>query len=173
MVDEFSSFARMPAPSFREEDLAEIVRQNLFLAGVAFPAVTFSADLPDALPFMCDRQQIGQALTNLLKNAAESVEAGGRPGSVNVCAAAGEGRVVVEVRDDGPGFPPELRERLAEPYVTTRARGTGLGLAIVTRIAEDHHGRLVLRDAQGGGAVAALEFTVAGGMPAPADMEAR
>jgi two-component system nitrogen regulation sensor histidine kinase NtrY len=151
MVDEFSAFARMPGPTFREENILDIVRQAVFLAEVAAPAVDFRVQVDgDIPPFVCDRRQIGQALTNLLKNAIEAIQAAdcappGEEGDVvEVCVKSGEGRLRIDVRDTGCGVPAQLRERIFEPYVTTRERGTGLGLAIVKRIVEDHRGALDL-----------------------------
>lgn len=181
MVDEFSSFARMPKPVFQPEAVQEIVRQALFLQEVAHPEVRFSLDMPKELPVMvCDRRQVGQALTNLIKNAIEGTglrreEARNGEGQGNAEAIDGEGyapaievSVTLEghllgiaIADNGVGFPAELKNRLTEPYVTTRAKGTGLGLAIVKKIAEDHEGALELRDRPEGGAIALLQFDLA------------
>jgi two-component system nitrogen regulation sensor histidine kinase NtrY len=165
MVDEFSAFARMPSPALKPENLSDIARHALFLQQVAHPEVTFHAALPEQpVSVVCDGRQIAQALTNLLKNAAEAIEGkdSGQPGRVEMHyleEPAGEGvRQVIEITDNGPGLPVEQRARLTEPYVTTRAKGTGLGLAIVRKIMEDHGGRLVLLDAEGGGARIRMEF---------------
>ncbi|NJC33489.1 two-component system nitrogen regulation sensor histidine kinase NtrY [Sphingomonas jejuensis] len=165
MVDEFSSFARMPKPVFRPENLGDIARQTLFLHEVAHPGIRFSLDAPETGPVLvCDRRQIAQALTNLVKNAVEAVEA--RPGegegavSITIDDPA-PGAVKLDVADTGIGLPAD-RERIAEPYVTGRAKGTGLGLAIVKKIAEEHHGTLSFSDRPGGGAVATLTFDAAG-----------
>ena len=165
MVDEFSAFARMPAPTFRPEDIVAIARDALFLAEVAAPSVRFSLEAGEMPPFLCDRRQMGQAFTNLLKNAIEAIQAGGcgdAPGGdrIDIAISADHGRLRVTIADTGCGLPGELRERLFEPYVTTRERGTGLGLAIVKRIVEDHRGQLELSNRPGGerGAVARLEF---------------
>ncbi|WP_448579094.1 ATP-binding protein [Thermaurantiacus sp.] len=151
MVDEFSAFARMPQPTFREENILDIVRQAVFLAEVAAPAITFRVQVDGEIPpFVCDRRQIGQALTNLLKNAIEAIQAAdcappGEAGEVvDVMVKSWDGRLRIDVRDTGCGVPAQLRERIFEPYVTTRERGTGLGLAIVKRIVEDHRGALDL-----------------------------
>lgn len=161
MVDEFSSFARMPKPIFREEPLIDICRQAVFLHEVAHPGVAFSVQCDDpAIAIVCDRRQLGQAMTNLLKNGVEAIGARGEPerGTITV-TIAGEaaGKVSIAVADDGVGLPKE-RERLAEPYMTTRARGTGLGLAIVNKIAEDHGATLTFDDRPGGGTVVRLCF---------------
>ncbi|MFC3713662.1 ATP-binding protein [Sphingoaurantiacus capsulatus] len=163
MVDEFSSFARMPKPVFRPEPVLDIARQALFMQEVAHPAVTFAMKVPETLPLLvCDRRQIAQSLTNLLKNAAEAVaarqERDGAPGHVSLSVEASGDRLVIAVTDNGVGLPPELRDRITEPYVTTRVRGTGLGLAIVKKIVEEHGGTLDLADAPGGGTVARMIF---------------
>ena len=164
MVDEFSSFARMPKPVFRPESLIDIGRQALFLHEVAHPALTFRLDAPDALPEMiCDRRQLGQALTNIVKNAVEAIEAvedGGTGEIVMTIDASTPGRTQLSVSDTGIGLPAD-RERLVEPYVTTRVRGTGLGLAIVKKIVEEHYGSMSLTDRPGGGTVVTLQFDTA------------
>jgi two-component system nitrogen regulation sensor histidine kinase NtrY len=163
MVDEFSSFARMPAPQMKPEDLTEICRQAVFLQRTGYPDVSFEASLPDGrAPQVCDGRLIGQALTNLLKNAVEAIHGreGGdlAPGRVHLSLSGEPGHWLIEVTDNGKGLPAENRERLTEPYMTTRAKGTGLGLAIVKKIMEDHGGDLYLEDAPGGGARVGLIF---------------
>jgi two-component system nitrogen regulation sensor histidine kinase NtrY len=169
MVDEFSSFARMPKPVFKPEPLADLARESVFMQEVANPAIAFAVDVPDAVPLLvCDRRQIAQALTNLLKNAAEAVAArterealdgrAAHPGRIALAIEVTPERLVLRITDNGIGLPTENRDRLTEPYVTTRARGTGLGLAIVKKIVEEHGGTLDLGDAPGGGTVARLCF---------------
>ncbi len=161
MVDEFSSFARMPKPAFREEPLVDIARQSLFLHEVAHPAVRFDLVHADPGPVLvCDRRQIGQALTNIVKNAVEAIEATGEGGAVMMTLAEAPGRVCVEVADTGIGLPPD-RDRIVEPYMTTRARGTGLGLAIVKKIVEEHAGTVDFADREGGGTVVRMTFDTA------------
>jgi two-component system nitrogen regulation sensor histidine kinase NtrY len=159
MIDEFSGFARMPKPSFAEEPLAEIVRQSLFLQEVAHPGIAFRIEAPQPGPSMvCDRRQLGQAFTNLLKNAVEAIEGrGGTNGEIGVTIAPEEQRWIVTIADNGVGLPAE-RERLTEPYMTTRAKGTGLGLAIVEKIIEEHLGQMSFADRPGGGAIVRLSF---------------
>jgi two-component system nitrogen regulation sensor histidine kinase NtrY len=165
MVDEFSAFARMPAPKFAMEDAAEILRQAVFAQRVAYPEITVDLENPPAGEgFVCDSRMVGQALTNVLKNAGEAVATR----RVNEPALKGRliARLIVddeamtfEVEDNGVGLPARDRERLIEPYVTTREKGTGLGLAIVKRILEEHSGELVLTDAHDlPGARAILRF---------------
>ena len=152
MVDEFSRFARMPRAVLADEDVADAVRQVVFLLRVAHPDIDFDVNLEaEAMPARFDRRLISQALTDIIKNAAEAI------GAVPP-AELGRGRIavrvyrehkdlVIDVIDNGIGLPKENRSRLLEPYVTTREKGTGLGLAIVGRILEEHGGRLELRDA--------------------------
>ena len=158
MVDEFSSFARMPAPRFTAVDPAELLREAVFAQRVA--EADIGVELLEPLPKVvlhADRPMIGQALTNILKNAGEAVAArraiaprdgdAGRPG-VSARLTVDEESLVFVIEDDGPGLPAKDRDRLTEPYVTTREKGTGLGLAIVKRICEEHGGELKLADAE-------------------------
>lgn len=165
MVDEFSSFARMPKPVFRLESLTDIVRQAMFLQEVANPEISFTFTgpaEPTLLP--CDRRQLGQAFTNILKNAIEAIheKANKTPteaadGEVDVVLEHQESRIRVSIADSGIGLPAE-RERLTEPYMTTRTRGTGLGLAIVKNIIEEHHASISFADRPGGGTIVSLMF---------------
>ena len=153
MVDEFSSFARMPTPVMRRENAQELVQQAVFLQRVANPQISFETRLPkDPVYVECDGRLVSQALTNVLKNAGEGVNArlakgDDMPGRITIALEVSADRVVYRVTDNGIGLPHEHRDRLTEPYVTTRAKGTGLGLAIVRKIMEDHGGELVLQDA--------------------------
>ncbi len=165
MVDEFSSFARMPTPVMNRENAAELLQHAVFLQRVANPDVTFTISAPkEPIHFEGDGRLISQALTNVLKNAGESIAArlakdNSVPGKIHVALEAGETRFAYRVSDNGIGLPPEQRHRLTEPYVTTRAKGTGLGLAIVRKIMEDHGGEITLGDASGGqGAEVILSF---------------
>ncbi|WP_294337777.1 ATP-binding protein [uncultured Sphingomonas sp.] len=161
MVDEFSSFARMPKPVFREESLVDLARQAVFLHEVAHPAIRFALLYQDPSPsLVCDRRQIGQALTNLVKNAVEAIEArtgDDLPTGEITLALSGGRSVGVQIADNGIGLPVE-RDRIVEPYMTTRARGTGLGLAIVKKIVEEHFGTMHFTDRPGGGTVVTLAF---------------
>ena len=152
MVDEFSRFARMPKPVIEGEDVADTVRQAVFLMKVAHPEIDIEADLKqDPLRAQFDRRLISQALTNIIKNAAEAIEAVPSEelgkGRIDVVAARDSDDIVIDVIDNGIGLPKVARARLLEPYVTTREKGTGLGLAIVGRVLEDHGGRIELKDA--------------------------
>ncbi|OWK32720.1 sensor histidine kinase [Sphingomonas mucosissima] len=167
MVDEFSSFARMPKPEFREEALVDVARQTMFLHEVAHAAIRFEMRHDEPGPtLVCDRRQIGQALTNIVKNAVEAIEATGRGGGeILMEVAEAGGRAVITVADDGVGLPAE-RDRIVEPYMTTRARGTGLGLAIVKKIVEEHFGTISFADRPGGGTLVTMTFdaTMLGGL---------
>ncbi|PTQ64792.1 two-component system nitrogen regulation sensor histidine kinase NtrY [Sphingomonas sp. PP-CE-3G-477] len=159
MVDEFSSFARMPKPVFREESLVDAARQALFLHEVAHPSIGFHLVQDDpGLTLVCDRRQIGQALTNIVKNAVEAIETRGEPGgSVTMTLTEAGNCVSIAVADTGIGLPAD-RDRIVEPYVTTRARGTGLGLAIVKKIIEEHCGTIGFSDRPGGGTLVTMIF---------------
>ena len=153
MVDEFSKFARMPAPDLEPDDLAGILRDAVMLQAEAGGPVRFQAEgVGDPLPLRCDRAMLAQALTNLLKNAGEAVEARlsdrpDPPGRVTAELRRDEDAAEIRVIDNGVGLPETGRSRLLEPYVTTREKGTGLGLAIVKKIAEEHGGTFALEDA--------------------------
>ena len=152
MVDEFSRFARMPKAVIAAEDVADTVRQVVFMMRVAHPDIDFEVDLPaESMPARFDRRLISQGLTNIVKNAIEAIGAVSPAppdrGRIAVSAQREGKDVVIDVIDNGIGLPKENRARLLEPYVTTREKGTGLGLAIVGRILEEHGGRLELRDA--------------------------
>jgi two-component system nitrogen regulation sensor histidine kinase NtrY len=164
MVDEFSSFARMPAPVMESVDLVDLAQQAVVLQRIASSEITFEIDHPETpVRLDCDPRQINQALTNLLKNAIEAIEARPEaeslpPGHILIQFSENGGRWAIEVLDNGPGLPSQERDRLTEPYVTNRVRGTGLGLAIVRKIMEDHGGDLILSDRADGGASVALVF---------------
>ena len=166
MVDEFSSFARLPKPVFRHEDPADLARQSLFLQEVARPDITFVfAAQGDVEMIACDRHQFGQAMTNVLKNATEAVEARAKTadetyrGRITLGIEGDGDFVTVRVTDNGIGLPQD-RERIVEPYVTTREKGTGLGLAIVKKIIEEHGGDMAFAsvETEGGGTCVTMRF---------------
>lgn len=168
MVDEFSNFARMPKPAFREENVHEIARQALFLHEVAHPAISFALEPPSGdIRMVCDRRQLAQALTNVVKNGVEAIESRRNRGEHSLAGDRVElklheesGLLIIDVLDTGVGLP-EDRERLTEPYMTTRVRGTGLGLAIVKKIVEEHMGEIAFLDRQGGGTHVRITFDTA------------
>ncbi len=164
MVDEFSSFARLPKPVFRSEDVAGLTRQALFLQEVSRPDIDFSfAAEGEVETIACDRHQFGQAMTNVLKNAVEAVdartkEAGeGFKGRIKVALRPAGERIEVAVIDNGIGLPQD-RDRIVEPYVTTREKGTGLGLAIVNKIVEEHGGEMSFASNADSGAIVTMSF---------------
>ncbi|HBM90326.1 MAG TPA: two-component sensor histidine kinase [Rhodospirillaceae bacterium] len=166
MVDEFSAFARMPTSVIKENELCDLCRQTLFLQSSTRSDIHYIQKLPDERFLAdCDSRQIAQALTNLLKNAAEAIDGRDKPpdeeiprGEIKLTLYANEEEVFLSVADNGRGLPKEERERLTEPYVTTRSKGTGLGLAIVKKIMEDHKGTITLKDDSKGGAVVELSW---------------
>jgi two-component system nitrogen regulation sensor histidine kinase NtrY len=175
MVDEFSRFARMPKPVMEGEDVADTVRQVVFLMRVGHSEIDIETEIKDEpLRAQFDRRLISQALTNIIKNATEAIEAVppetlGK-GKIEVVAARENEDIVIDVIDNGIGLPKVSRSRLLEPYVTTREKGTGLGLAIVGRVLEDHGGRIELNDAAdirpgARGAWMRLRFAVSGKAP--------
>jgi len=151
MVEEFSSFARMPKPSIAPFDMKKLLQGASFAQSVVSPEIEIEleSDLEDA-PFLGDERLLAQAFGNLLKNAAEAIE--GQPiendvsGHIRIILARDPGGLVIAIEDNGPGFPVDVRNRLLEPYVTTREKGTGLGLAIVNRIIADHGGSISLQN---------------------------
>ncbi|MHA1152948.1 MAG: sensor histidine kinase, partial [Alphaproteobacteria bacterium] len=166
MVDEFSAFARMPAPIMSEQNLVALIDQALFLQRGAHAEIEFDFQRPAApMIVSCDSEQIGRALTNLLQNGVDAVA--GRaaegatalePGRITVRLIDDGTLRAIEVEDNGRGLPRTNRHRLTEPYMTTRDQGTGLGLAIVKKIMEDHGGDLSLEDSDAGGARIRLIF---------------
>jgi len=168
MVDEFSSFARMPAPNVRSENLTEIIKQAYFLQEVANSNIKFELDdWPEVLTVDCDAAQIGQAVTNLIKNAAESIAAMSVSskkegldyhGNIKVLLQDDDHATKIQIVDNGMGLPEHLMDKLIEPYITTRAKGTGLGLAIVKKVMLDHGGDLLLSNNSDIGATMTLVF---------------
>jgi two-component system nitrogen regulation sensor histidine kinase NtrY len=181
MVDEFSRFARMPKPVIEGEDVADTVRQAVFLMRVGHPDIDIEAQIKEEpMRAQFDRRLISQALTNIIKNAAEAIEAVPAAelgkGRIDVLATRDSDDILIDVIDNGIGLPKVSRARLLEPYVTTREKGTGLGLAIVGRVLEDHGGRIELNDAADirpgqRGAWMRLRFAISG-QPAKAEAKA-
>ncbi|MGF1500612.1 MAG: ATP-binding protein [Paracoccaceae bacterium] len=156
MVDEFSHFARMPEPVLAEQDLADVIRDAVVIHREGLHDIEHLLVLPDSpAPLLCDRGLLTQALTNLMRNAAQAIEARHRrdpnapPGRIRIELTRSARSYRIAIADNGPGLPSDQRARLTEPYVTTRKAGTGLGLAIVAKIVEQHAGELSLGDADG------------------------
>jgi two-component system, NtrC family, nitrogen regulation sensor histidine kinase NtrY len=168
MVDEFSSFARMPKAQAELDDIAETVRQAGFLMRVGYPGIAISEQVPDGTVMaMFDRRLISQALTNVIKNSCEAISVSGQVASGSVVATLtrdDSGIIRIDVVDTGKGWPVEGRQKLLEPYMTTREGGTGLGLPIVAKIFEDHGGGIELLDRVDGkqGAMLRLWFPAKG-----------
>jgi two-component system nitrogen regulation sensor histidine kinase NtrY len=168
MVDEFSSFARMPLPTMAISDLVELTRSAVVLPQTAYKNISIELEVTTTpIVVKCDPQQIRQAIANVLKNAVEAIgskkyeSSEGDAGKIRISVGVRLEEAYLEVIDNGVGLPEhDVRERLTEPYITTRAKGTGLGLAIVWKIIEDHGGRLLLEDAVGGGARIVFYFPV-------------
>jgi len=180
MVDEFSSFARMPKPTMEERNLGEAVREAVFLQEVAHPDIGFRVELPEE-PMIgrFDPRLISQAFINLVKNAAEAITAlpveAQKDAAISVIGRSDGDRHTIEIIDTGIGFPVENRHRLLEPYMTTREKGTGLGLAIVSKIIEEHGGTLELLDSPAvasGGRGAMIRVTLPRIEPAPPTQKA-
>jgi len=155
MVDEFSGFARMPAPQLENVNVHDLLEAAIFEQRVAFPEIQFfvTDNAPRDAVMNCDERLMSQAFMNLIKNAGESVtariDAGGdnlQDGRIDILLEESGGRIEISIVDNGIGWPITDKDRLFEPYVTTRESGTGLGLAIVKRVIEDHGGQLHLRD---------------------------
>ena len=162
IVDEFSSFARMPKPLFRAENVHDIVGHAVFLFEVAHPDIAFNYTQHGQLPtLIADRRQLGQAVTNILKNAVESIEEKRKnsqvDGMIVVDLMMQDKNLIIRFADNGIGLPLD-RQRIMEPYITNRATGSGLGLAIVKKIIEEHFGEILLSDNDPVGAVVTLKF---------------
>ncbi|MDP4575272.1 ATP-binding protein [Qipengyuania sp. G39] len=165
MVDEFSSFARLPKPVFRTEDALDLVRQSLFLQEVGHQDVNYLllTDSEGPIRIQCDRHQFGQAITNILKNAYEATEAKAQNaepdyrGKIVVMVEEDDDALHVAIEDNGIGLPQD-RDRILEPYVTNREKGTGLGLAIVNKIVEEHGGEMTFSSLESGGTRVAMRF---------------
>jgi len=169
LIGEFSDFARMPSPVFEEEELRDMCQQLVLLQHNAHQDIDLKCRFPDEPIYVnCDANQVGQALTNLLQNAIDSIQervpvvAGAAlpKGNIVLTLTRERHEVRLTIEDNGKGLPKEGRERLDEPYYTTRTKGTGLGLAIVKKVMHDHGGTLVMQDSVGGGAEVTLLFRV-------------
>jgi two-component system nitrogen regulation sensor histidine kinase NtrY len=168
MVDEFSAFARMPGAVIKTEDMGAIVRQAAFPQQFARSDIDYSIDIPDGSVWVrCDVRQVGQVLTNLIQNAVDAIDGNVKTGNeerhrgrIEVSLRHSGNDAILEIQDNGKGLPVDGRERLTEPYVTTRDKGTGLGLAIVKKIVEEHGWRLELEDGGLGGACIRIAMPV-------------
>ena len=161
LVDEFSSFARMPMPQPRALDLHEVLREVIQLYHTAYRDVRihhrFDAELP---PGYADRDQMKRVFTNLLDNAVEAVNKRGEVW-VTTAVAGHPPKIRVEVSDDGTGIHPDDRDKLFVPYFSKKKSGTGLGLAIVQRIISDHNGQIRVMERRPHGTTFVVELPVA------------
>jgi len=161
MVEEFVAFARMPTPTFKQENLSSLIKKTIFSEQTVHPEIVYEADIPEDVKLVCDERQVGQVLLNVIKNAAEAFEqvVDQVNRRITVTMNVTDEFVNVCITDNGPGFPADKIDRLTEPYVTTRQKGTGLGLAIVKRSMEEHRGSITLSNVEGGGAQVNLAFS--------------
>jgi two-component system nitrogen regulation sensor histidine kinase NtrY len=147
LVDEFSHYARMPAPRLRPGDLHDIIQQVVQLYAGVRSGIALRADLDTTVPPLnLDPDQLKRALINLVDNAVAAL--GDDEGEIVISTRhlSGAGRVVLEIADTGPGFPPEDRDRAFLPYYSTKRSSGGLGLAIVNRIVVEHGGEIRIED---------------------------
>lgn len=161
MVEEFVAFARMPTPTFKDENFSSLLKKAVFSEQTVHPEITYDIEIPEEMRLVCDERQVGQVLLNVIKNAAEAFEQvpEQKDRTITIRMAITDEFLSVFVADNGPGFPADKMDRLTEPYVTTRAKGTGLGLAIVKRSMEEHRGSITLSNREGGGAQVNLAFS--------------
>ena len=174
MVDEFSSFARMPRAVMKEIDLVDLVKEQVFLQETAHSDIDFSMEgVEKKITVQCDARQVRQVITNLLQNSIDSIAARNNAsktykGRIKILLSIEERFGSILISDNGKGLPKENRNRLTEPYVTTREKGTGLGLAIVAKILEDHRGIFRIEDGGvlGNGATATIKIPISSNLKA-------
>lgn len=178
MVQEFSDFARMPKPTPSRFDFAALITDVVFAQRVVNPDYKFTLELPPSgLSILGDERLLGQALTNIVKNAAEALSSRSQTDetqgqiSISVEASEEDGFIFVQIEDNGPGFPEEAREQLLEPYVTAKEGGTGLGLAIVNRVIMDHGGSVQLLEPKHGVVGAIVKIVLPLSLTDPAEAE--
>lgn len=169
MVEEFVQFARLPTPKFSYENLNDLLTKIVFSEETSHPNITYCLDIPEEeIMIECDAGQVRQVMTNLVKNAAEAIEArlkDGDGGIIEIFCDRNVQQVIIEIKDNGSGFPSDNIDQVLEPYVTTRTKGTGLGLAIVKKIMEDHKGKIELENKSEGGALVRLVFPLKSDIP--------
>jgi two-component system nitrogen regulation sensor histidine kinase NtrY len=165
MVDEFSNFARMPEPNIRAFDFSAMLRHAAFAQGVGAPDISVVVEAPEQpIILQGDERLLRQAFANLTKNALEAIQSLPEDveviGQIKLIAVPSPESLEVIIEDNGPGFRLEARDKLLEPYVTTRDRGTGLGLAIVSRVIVDHGGKITLQSRSDGARGARVRITL-------------
>lgn len=165
IIDEFSKFARMPKAQLEQHDISKLIAEIIFSRKCASNNIEFKTSLSKSVTVYCDQTQINQLLTNVLKNSEESIEAKGRKskkiGTISVDLNKEGENAIITIKDNGLGFDEDTLEKIAEPYFTTRDKGTGLGLAIVKKIVDDHNGKLIMKNGQGGQAIVTISFPLA------------
>jgi len=164
-IEEFSRFARMPKAELEQNDMSRLITEIVFSRQCASNNIEFKTSVEKSVKVYCDQTQVNQFLTNILKNAEESIEAKGRKakkiGTISVGLKKEKDSAVIVIKDNGMGFDEETLEKIAEPYFTTRDKGTGLGLAIVKKIVDDHNGKLMMRSGEDGQAVVTIYLPLA------------
>ena len=163
MVNEFSDYARLPAPVLAPLDLNALIGEVLGLYETSQAEIDTVLD-PNLPPVCGDASQLRQIIHNLLRNAEDAQESEPEA-TIGVLTRVRDDMAELAITDCGPGFPPEMMARVFEPYVTTKARGTGLGLAIVKKIVDEHDGRIRINNRQTGGAEVSILLPLAGDIP--------
>jgi two-component system, NtrC family, nitrogen regulation sensor histidine kinase NtrY len=165
IIEEFSRFARMPKAELERHDISRLIAEIVFSRKCASNNIEFKTSIANSVRVYCDQTQVNQFLTNILKNAEESIEAKGRKskkvGTISISLKKEKDSAVIVIKDNGMGFNEETIEKIAEPYFTTRDQGTGLGLAIVKKIVDDHNGKLIMKNGQDGQAVVTIYLPLA------------
>jgi nitrogen fixation/metabolism regulation signal transduction histidine kinase len=159
MVNDFRDYARLRQPAFAPFDLNALVREVLALYESSHARLSAALGAGD-LPVAGDAAQLRQVIHNLLRNSEDALEKARQP-LIEIETGQAEGMALLSVRDNGPGFAPDILARAFEPYVTSKARGTGLGLAIVRKIIDDHHGEIRLANRVAGGAEVRIRLPLA------------
>ena len=161
MVDEFNSFARMPSAVMVEANLVETVKKSFTLQKTAHSFIKYTIKSPSKISYVHDIHQIGQLVTNLMKNAfVELSNSAITKPKIFVSLEVIKKSIILRIEDNGRGFPKNDREQLFEPYISNSKEGTGLGLSIVKKIVEDHQGTISLKDSELGGAMVEIVFKV-------------
>ncbi|MGB1361298.1 MAG: ATP-binding protein [Alphaproteobacteria bacterium] len=162
LVDEFNSFARMPVPVMVEANLADTVKKSFSLQKTAHNFIKYKMKSPTNIKYKHDVHQIGQMVTNVMKNAFVELSNANHPnGQILVNLEVGKKDIILRIEDNGKGFPEKGRDKLFEPYITNSDGGTGLGLSIVKKVVEDHKGTITLSDSKAlGGAMVEIKFKV-------------
>lgn len=163
ILNEFVNFAKMPSPNLIRTDLVTLLKDIVESRALLNDKIKYNFITNEKfLEFKCDPTQIHQVIINLLKNSEESIEHGNVEGSISVSLIKQDSHIIIDVTDNGPGFPLNIINKATEPYFTTRVKGTGLGLAIVQKIVADHQGRITIGNKPDGGAAIKMIFDANG-----------